>query len=78
MKTNWKIIAIIFIILFIAETFLIIWGIVLVNQEDRDIKECYYDVCGEYADAELIDGVCVCYTYDVIGNLIPGKTEVIR
>jgi len=56
----------------------LIWGTIILAQEDKDTKECYYNICSDYADADFIDGVCGCYNYDVLGNLILEKTEVIR
>lgn len=37
---------------------------------------CYYDICEEYPDAIYEPHLCTCYDYDIIGNLIPTKYEV--
>ena len=73
-KETWKIIAIIFTILFILETSFLAYSVVLVTQEEADIKECYYDLCKDYPDAYYEGGVCACY--DNYGGLT--KTEVIK
>ncbi len=75
MKTNWKAIAIIFIILF---TLLIVFGIWAVAYANHDLKQqniCFYDICSGYPDAYYFDQICECYDYDVIGNLIISKSE---
>jgi len=74
----WKIIGIILIIVLIVENLFLWWGISMVNQEEEDTKQCYYDVCEEYPDAELTEGVCFCYDYDLIGDLVIVKTEIIN
>ena len=73
---NWKIIAIVFVCLFVAENFLLGVGIYLVAQEENMLKECYYKVCEGYPDADLIDNICTCYEYDLIDNLIPVKHKI--
>ncbi len=76
--TNWKVIAIIFIILFTLETTIFVWGWYLIAEEDRMMKECYYEICGDYADAEIFGDVCSCYEYDLIGNLQTAKTVYMK
>lgn len=75
---DWKTIAVIFIILFLVETSFIAYGIVLNNQEVRQLKECYYDICSEYPNAELSEGVCFCYDYGVLGDWVLAKSEVMK
>lgn len=76
--TTWKTIAIIFMTLFIVETLLIIWGYYLIINEENMTKECYYDICSEYPEAFIQDDICTCYDYDVMGDFVPVKTEVIK
>ena len=80
MKTQkinkWKVIAIVFISLFVLETAFILWGTYLVAKEERMIMECYYEICEDYSDAYLEDKVCSCYNYDLWGeNLVLAKQE---
>lgn len=63
-ETNWKIIAIIFIILFILENALFIWAYTSQVKEDNKKLECN-DICSEYTDAFYENGLCYCYDYDV-------------
>lgn len=71
---EWKTIAIIFMTLFIMETLFFGASYWIVGQEDKAINNCYYNTCGEYADADYVDGVCACYDYDNLGQLIIFKT----
>ena len=77
-ETTWKTLAIVFFILFILETTYIVWAFWYVTNEDNKTLECYYDVCSDYPDALYESNICYCYDYDVIGNLIIVKTEVIK
>ena len=45
-KKGWKIIAIIFIILFVAETSFVLYGVSLVKQQEEDTNYCIKNVCG--------------------------------
>lgn len=75
---NWKIVAIIFILLFVAETFFMIWSVMYSNSEEEKTLICYYDVCEEYPDAWYENNLCTCYDYDVLGDLIPVDWEIIK
>jgi len=68
-KTFWKTIAIIFLVLFILETAYLVWAVSLYYTEVENTNVCYYEVCKDYPQAELSDGICTCYDYDLIGNL---------
>lgn len=69
-KTNkWKVVAIIFIILFTLETLMIIWGTILIQEEEEKTAECYYDICEDYPEAYFLDDYCYCYDYDQTGEL---------
>lgn len=71
-NSTWKILAIVFIILFILETLFFIWIIKLgsdvIEEEAREeIKEdrCIYEICfGDYDYYTYKDGLCSCY----VGN----------
>lgn len=63
-KKHWKILAIIFIFLFIVENMYIGYGFHLLAQEVENTNLCYYDICGEYEQASYEDNVCICYSVD--------------
>ena len=67
--TNWKKIAIIFIVLFVIETSLFIWLFYGGSNETYyELSEneniCYTGICGDYDDAyyDELEGVCYCYS----------------
>ncbi len=74
-KNKWKPIAIIFIILFVVENLFLLMGYVSLSIEEDKINECYYDICGEYPDADYSSDVCYCYDYDILDQLMIVKTE---
>ena len=75
---TWKILAIIFICLFIIENIIIAWGyLAVVNEEDK-INECYYDICEGYPDAWYELDVCTCYDYDNLGSLVTAKEKYMK
>jgi len=74
----WKTLAIIFITLFIIETAVIGWSIYIVGQEEKEINECYYNICDGYVEALYNNGVCYCYDTDMLGELKVAKTEYMR
>ena len=75
-KTNkWKIVAIVFISLFVLETSFLLWGMYLVDKEERLTMECYYEVCEDYPSAYFEDDLCSCIDYDVLGYEIIPKQE---
>jgi len=69
----WKVLAIIFIVLFVLETAFMIYAVTIAVQDENKTLECYYDVCSDYPDAYYEDKVCSCY--DENSNLV--KQEVI-
>jgi len=77
-KTTWKIIAIIFIVLFVLETSFLTWSIMLVNKETEQANICWYDICGEYPEALYDSDVCTCYDYDLLGEYVVAKTEYMK
>jgi len=78
-KTNkWKVVAIIFIILLALETLFVVWGVALVNEEERKTNECFYNICGDYEDAFFYEDVCSCYDYDNHHELVIVKSEYMK
>ena len=77
MSDTWKTIAIIFMILFILETAFLVWGIVLVKVEENQITSCYYEICKDYEDAQLLNGACICYEFDYnLNDYVVAKEEI--
>lgn len=67
-KNAWKILAIIFIVLFILETLLVIWLFNLGAESLEKEKDCAQIVCQDY-DSYYYDDygeVCYCYSGDEI------------
>ncbi len=77
-KNGWKILAIVFIALFVLETGYLAWSVSYVLSEQDKTNECYYDICGEYDDAFYEASVCYCYNADMLGELQVAKTEVMK
>ena len=77
-NTTWKILAIIFIVLFVIENLFFIFMVNIVLNDEEKVNECYYNICGEYPEADYEDKVCSCYDYDNLGNLIIAKTEYLK
>lgn len=78
-NNGWKTTAIIFIILFILTWILIIWGMNMVDNDEENLNECYYNVCGDYPDAYYEENFCYCYEYGVFsGELEITKTEYMK
>ena len=75
---NWKTIAIIFITLFVIENVFIVWSTILILREEKQTMECYYEICKDYPEAWLEDGLCTCGDYDVLGNLQAVEWEVMK
>jgi len=75
MINKWRIIAIIFMILFILENLLIAYGVYLNISEENKIMECYYEICKDYpsADYDSDYNLCYCYDYDMMGGLVIAK-----
>lgn len=74
----WKIIAIIFIVLFAIETSFLLYSVGLYNRELTNTNTCYYDYCGNYPQATYQEGVCICYDYDVLGNYVQVKSKYFK
>ncbi len=77
-KQGWKITAVIFIILFSCTWIWALYSIYSYSAEEERYYECQYDFCGEYPAAELIDNICYCYDYDLLGEYVLTKTEYMK
>ena len=77
-KLTWKILAIIFFVLFVIETTFFICGYTLVVNEEEMTAECYYNICDGYPDALLSENVCYCYDYDLLGEKQIVETEYMK
>lgn len=75
---NWKIIAIIFITLFVIETSYVFYAVYAYNHELDKTNICFYDICSEHPDAEYYENVCYCYDYDLMGELVVVKSEYMK
>ncbi len=61
----WRIIAIVFIVLFIVETSLLIWAFSVANEETEKENSCI-DICEQFDEVDYYNyysdrGVCECY-----------------
>lgn len=77
-KTGWKITAIVFIALFLLTVLYLIWGMSLYYQIEENTKICYYEFCKNYANALYDDGICYCYDYDILGELVVVDTKIMK
>lgn len=68
MVNAWKVIAIIFIILFVLENILLIYGIYSLTQDENKEVLCYVEVCTDYDQYSYntYNNVCTCYEKDLI------------
>lgn len=65
-------------VLFIVENIFLGWGYYLLIEEERSTNNCLWNICGEYIDASYDAGVCLCYDYDLLGDLVVAKTQYIE
>lgn len=77
-KSTWKIIAVIAIILVVAESCFIGWLFYIGQKELDNYNECVYETCKEYPYAEVSNGVCICYEYDILGQLQAADYNLIK
>jgi len=71
-KTGWKIIAIIFIILFILETMFLIWAFNLGEQAEVNESKCVYSICDGFKSYQYDQYSNMCYCF-VNGEVIKEK-----
>ncbi len=79
-KLGWKIIAIIFIFLFIIENLLIGWGVIVIYEDEEKENQCYYEVCKDYPEATFDSrkSLCTCYDYDNLGNYVEAEYKIMK
>lgn len=75
MVNGWKVTAIIFICLFFGLISLCFWGYSITIEDEKNLNDCYYNICGNYEYADYIEGVCSCYIIDEDGNYKTDKTR---
>ena len=75
---RWKLIAIIFIVLFVLETSFVLWGLKINADYERDYYSCMYDICEDYPYADYLEPICSCYDYDIMGELVIAKEDYIK
>jgi len=64
-KNAWKAIAIIFIVLFLLETSLLLFGSYLTSQHDKNEQKCIVDICGYNPEAERWEKKYFSYSYNI-------------
>lgn len=77
MVNGWKIVAIIFIVLFVLENIFWIWIFIEVEIDERKERECYYEICDTKQVPTYLDGVCYCYGYDLYGDYVLEETKIV-
>lgn len=79
MSNGWKIVAIIFIILFLLETAFIIWAIDYSLKDEERMNVCYYEVCSGADDAYYENYLCSCLNWNVdSGSYETVKTKYMK
>ena len=61
---TWKVLAWIFIILFILENLFVGYGMILVNHDTANENECIYNVCDNSSAYYYDTTSSMCYCYD--------------
>lgn len=64
MANGWKITAIIFIILFAASVFFMIWAYKEGSDYIKQEEKCIYDICGRFESYLYDDSVSMCYCFE--------------
>jgi len=72
---NYKILAIVFIALFLVENIFFGWAYYSTYQQNKKTNICFYDICEQYPEATYDNEICTCYDYDVLGNFVQVKTK---
>ena len=68
-KSGWKRLALVELVLILVFIGLMIIGTYAIEKEERMQNECYYDICSTNEEAYLLEEVCYCYDYDLMGEL---------
>ena len=76
-ESTWKTIAIVCLVILVLENGFLFLGYKQMAKEEEQLKICYYDICEEYPEAEVTSGVCHCYDYDVMGDYVWAKSEIL-
>lgn len=66
MANGWKILAIIFMILFILENIGLVLLIQWTYQDINKENECVVNVCGDYDAYNYVEGFCECYVDGIL------------
>ncbi len=67
MSNGWKVVAIIFIILFILETLFLVLAFSYAVDSLKKENECVYNICKDYDGYDFnIDDICSCYENGVL------------
>jgi len=77
---NWKALAIVLICLLVAENVLLYVSYrQLVKEEEKQLS-CVYEICAEaeYGEYDSYYNTCTCYESDILGQLQPDKTIIMR
>jgi len=76
---NWKLLAILLIILQVIEILFVGTIQYIVSKEEDNTRYCYYDICEGYPEAAYANKVCYCYDLDITGSeYIVKKTEILK
>jgi len=65
---NWKALAIVLIAIQIIQICFVVWSVQSINHEEEQMNECYYNVCKDYPQADIQEGVCSCYYFDEVSG----------
>lgn len=69
-KQTWRTLAIVFGITTFLLMSLYVWSYVVASNQIEQENMCMYDMCKEYSAGYVTEGLCTCYDYDVLGELI--------
>jgi len=75
-ENKWKTIAIIFIVLFCLETFVLVWAATTGMSDLAREEECVMNVCGENHAYQYYPSTKFCYCYNEFGERI--KEQLIK
>lgn len=73
-----KKLAIIFIVLFLAETSIIVYAVATNEVEIGRLNNCYFGICAYYPDASYSDSICTCSDYNDDGELVVVLEEYMK
>jgi hypothetical protein len=76
MPNTWKVLAIVFMIIFVIENLFLLWMYFVIVEDYEKERMCHYDICKDYPSAYYEYDVCACYDYDILGNLEVVKYKI--